>query len=330
MQSRADTLQRRRLIARSAFFALFVLAPPLDLFRLDLNLGHFILLGHDWTLGLDAFVAAQVGGGTAALNLLLRGLLPIVLVAGLLLGSAWRWGRLYCGWLCPHFSVVEVINGLMRRAWGRPTLWERAPLPQQFPDGSHRVPRPLYWGAVAAAVVGFALLWAVVLLTYLLPPREVYGNLLAGEPTRNQLLFISVATVVFTIEFLLARHLFCRFGCAIGLFQSLAWMANRRAMVVGLDTDRAAACKPCDNACDHACPMRLRPRGLKRRMFACTQCARCVQVCEQVQQGNPAGSLLRWVDGAQAAAISDSVLSPRERACSESGCAGPGCGDTGH
>jgi ferredoxin-type protein NapH len=31
---------------------------------------------------------------------------------------------------------------------------------------------------------------------------------------------------VFTLEFALARHLFCRFGCAVGLFQSLAWMAN--------------------------------------------------------------------------------------------------------
>jgi ferredoxin-type protein NapH len=26
-----------------------------------------------------------------------------------------------------------------------------------------------------------------------------------------------------------ARHLFCRFGCAVGLFQSLAWMANPKA-----------------------------------------------------------------------------------------------------
>ncbi|MFA7557326.1 MAG: hypothetical protein WCZ20_05955 [Hydrogenophaga sp.] len=150
-------------------------------------------------------------------------------------------------------------------------------------------------------------------MTYLLPPTEIWGNLWHGELTRNQGIFIAVGTAVFTIEFLLARHLFCRFGCAVGLFQSLAWTANRRAMVVGFEQSRADECKDCGNACDNACPMRLKPRGMKRRMFTCTQCARCLQACDQVQADNPAGSLLQWVDGAKAAAISDSVLKSRDR-----------------
>jgi polyferredoxin len=53
-----------------------------------------------------------------------RVLLPILGVGALLIWVAWRWGRLYCGWLCPHFSVVETINACMRRATGRPSLWE--------------------------------------------------------------------------------------------------------------------------------------------------------------------------------------------------------------
>jgi hypothetical protein len=36
------------------------------------------------------------------------------------------------------------------------------------------------------------------------------------------------ATTVLSLEFLFARHLFCRFGCAIGIFQSFAWMTNKR------------------------------------------------------------------------------------------------------
>lgn len=313
MGVRADRQQRYRLFARAAFFALFVVAPPLDLFRLDLNLGHFIFFGQNWTLGLDAFINGDIGPGGAALNLVLRGLLPIAAVVGFGVWLSWRYGRLYCGWLCPHFSVVEIINGLMRRTFGRPTLWEKRALPEQLPDGRRIVPRALWWPAVALAVVGFAALWAVVLLTYLLPPTEIWGNLWRGELTRNQGIFIAVGTAVFTIEFLLARHLFCRFGCAVGLFQSLAWTANRRAMVVGFEQSRADECKDCGNACDNACPMRLKPRGMKRRMFTCTQCARCLQACDQVQADNPAGSLLQWVDGAKAAAISDSVLKPRDR-----------------
>lgn len=293
-------LQRRRAAFQVGFFALFVLASVLDLLRLDLTQGHFILLGWDWTLGLDGFIAGEDGPGTAALNLLVRGFLPILLVGGGLLWTAWRFGRLYCGWLCPHFSVVELINGLMRRASGRPSLWERRPLPEEQADGTRLIPNPWYWVPTLIAVLSFAFLWAVVLLTYLLPPVEVYGNLVRGTLTRNQTLFLSTATLALTIEFLLARHFFCRFGCAVGLFQSLVWMANDRALVVGFDTRRAAACQSCNNACDNACPMRLKPRTLKRRMFTCTECAECISACTQVQarlDAQPPASLLRWVDG---------------------------------
>ncbi len=296
--------QRTRLLTRSAFFALFVLAPPLDLFRLDLTLGHFILFGNNWTLGLEPFVAGEVGAGVAAILLLVRAFIPLVLVVGGVLWVAWRYGRLYCGWLCPHFTVVEAINALMRRAGGRPTLWEHRPLPQQLPSGKRIIPNPVYWLWTIAAVGLFSLVWAVALLTYLLPPAEVYGNLFNGTLTRNQALFIGVATLLFAIEFLFARHLFCRFACAAGLFQSLAWMGNKQAMVVGFERARVAECTHCDAACDNACPMRLKPRAIKRQMFTCTQCARCLQACEQVQ-GSEKESLLHWVEGPAALDVSD-------------------------
>jgi hypothetical protein len=60
-------------------------------------------------------------------NLLLRGLLPILLLGGGLIYAAWRRGRLYCGWVRPHFSVVELINRLMRRASGKPSPWQPRP-----------------------------------------------------------------------------------------------------------------------------------------------------------------------------------------------------------
>ncbi len=290
-------LQRRRRGFQAGFFLLFVLAPPLDLLRIDLTRGHAVLLGMDWTLGIDDFLAGQAGIGEAAFNLFWRGFLPLIGGGALFLWIAWRFGRLYCGWLCPHFSVVEMLNGLMRRASGKPSLWEPRPLPAHRADGSPVVPNRLYWLPTLLGVGGFAFLWALVLLTYLLPPAEVYGNLWRAELTRNQAVFLAAGTLAFTVEFLLARHLFCRFACAVGLFQSLAWMANDRAMVVGFDTRRARACSACDNACDHACPMRLKPRTLKRKMFTCTECAQCISACTQVQGGVPAQSLLQWVQG---------------------------------
>lgn len=298
MNDASARLQRKRLLLRSGFFLLFVAAPPLDIFRLDLTLGHFIFLGHNWTLGLDAFIAGEIGPGEVALRIILRGFLPIVLGAGLLIGVAWRWGRLYCGWLCPHFSVVELINGVMLRASGKPTLWERHILP-----GSNATPG--YWPVVFLAVFGFAFIWALSLLTYLLPPKEIYANLFNGTLTHNQTVFLTAGTAIFSIEFLLARHLFCRFGCAVGLFQSLAWMANRKAMVVGFDSKRTETCIDCNAACDNACPMRLKPRAIKQRMFTCTQCAKCINACTNVRSPHHEMPLLQWLDGDCARHVSE-------------------------
>jgi len=114
-----NRVQWQRLFWRTAFFALFVLAPVLDLFRLDLTQGHFILFGYPWTLDIDPANAWQ-----STLNIIVRVFLPIALIVAIGFWVSWRYGRLYCGWLCPHFSVVETINSLMRRASGKPTLWQ--------------------------------------------------------------------------------------------------------------------------------------------------------------------------------------------------------------
>jgi Fe-S oxidoreductase len=42
--------------------------------------------------------------------------------------------------------------------------------------------------------------------------------------------------------------------------------------------------------------MRIKPRSIKRHMFTCTQCGQCANACSQVQEGNPQGTLLKWVD----------------------------------
>ncbi len=298
------TFKRWRWLTRSAFFVLFVLAPPLDIFRLDLNQGHFIFFGMDWTLGIAPFQRGEIGIGEAIFNLVTRAFLPIASVLGIGGWVAWRYGRLYCGWLCPHFSVVESINALMLRASGKPSLWERKPLPAQQPDGSRIETRGIFWLWTLLAVVAFAFLWAVSLLTYLLPPQEIYANLWHAELTRNQSLFIGIATLVFALEFLFARHLFCRFGCAIGLAQSVVWMGNEKAMVVSFDKSRGAACKDCTQACDNVCPMRLNPRKNKRHMFTCTQCSECIQACDQVMKDDPPG-LLQFAPGQKRPANQD-------------------------
>ena len=150
-------------------------------------------------------------------------------------------------------------------------------------------------------VVAFT--WAVALLTYLMPPC-LYEQIITLTVPWKQSLFIGVATLVFTVDFVMARHLFCRYGCAVGLFQSLLWMMNTKAIVVSFDHQRANLCKGCDKDCEDACPMRLSVRGYKRAKFTCTQCAQCISACQHVQRGNPEGSLLNWTPGEQIKQVS--------------------------
>ena len=260
---------------QAGFFLLFLLAPALDLLRFDLHEAQLWVLGQRWTLGIAAFQRGETSATEVALAMLWRGLLPAALLVALFLAVAWRWGRLYCGWLCPHFSLLEGLNSLLLRASGRLSLWDHERQPGA-------VARGVFWPLFVATALFFGGLWAITLLTYLLPPAEVWGGLLAGTLNAGPTRFLLVAWAFFSAELLLARHLFCRFGCAVGLFQSLAWMANPRALVVAFQRRRAAECRACApqaDACENACPMRLRPRTVKSQMFSCVQCGQCLQAC---------------------------------------------------
>jgi polyferredoxin len=283
--------------------------------RYDLTRGHAYFLGMEWHLGIDAFLRGEVGALTAAGNILIGLFVPILAVAALVIGVSWKWGRLYCGWLCPHFSVVETVNRLMLVATGKPSLWEPKPLPARQPDGSVLPIDRRAWALVLPFALGFAFTWAVVLLSYLMPPLEMYPRLFSLSLLRGEAIFISAATIVLTIEFLLARHLFCKYACAVGMFQSLAWMGNQKALVVGVDRSRLAECADClhgeGSACEAVCPMRLKPRSIKRLMFSCTQCSQCISACATVHQDKPQGGLLGWVKDEEARQLEGGFKAPR-------------------
>lgn len=322
-------MQRRRLFFQLGFFALFLLAPALNLLRFDLHEAQLWVLGQRWSLGIDAFRAGEITANQAAIQIFLRAFLPAIALIVAFLAVAWKYGRLYCGWLCPHFSVVETINRLMLYATGKHSVWDKKQTPPWEPDGTPMPRDWRYWFAVVPAAIGFAFAWAVVGLTYLMPPFQVYGGLLNFTLLRWEVIFLCAATTVLTLEFLFARHLFCRFGCAIGIFQSFAWIVNKKAMVVGFDRKRLSDCANCmkgcgtaanttlartarheagdlpaipaaGSACDAVCPMRLKPRNVKRWMFACTQCGQCISACATTNRDNPNGQLLRWVSGSAA------------------------------
>ncbi len=291
-------IQRRRRFIQTAFFIIFLAAPAFNLFRFDLNTQQFWFLGMKWSLGLDAFQHGKISVLEASANILLKGILPIVGFIVTFLAIAYRYGRLYCGWMCPHFSSVELLNSLLQRAYGKFSFWDKSPV-HRHGINPNRQWAPVFW--LSCLMMGFV--WAITLLTYLQPPFEVWFNLFSGQLSFKQGLFLSVGTTVLTIEFIVGRHLFCRYACSVGLFQSLAWMANPRAMEITFHREQAKDCKTCrsectppapGNACDDICPMRLQPRTMKRKMFSCVQCGLCLNACETTQSAQNRPSSLSW------------------------------------
>lgn len=300
--ARHRRLQRWRRAFQLGFFLLFLLAPALNLLRFDLNEAQLWFLGHRWSLGIDDFRRGDIDATQAALNILWRAIVPGIALVGGFMALAWRYGRLYCGWLCPHFSLVETLNGLLQRASGKLSIWD--PRPSLPPT---RAADARWWPVFIAACLAFGLLWAVTLLTYLLPPAQIWSGLLSASLTPNQARFIAVGTVLIAAELALARHLFCRFGCAVGFFQSLAWMANPRALVMAFDRQRASDCRSCrtdaapgGSACETVCPMRLQPRRIKRQMFSCVQCGQCMAQCESSNAAQGRTPNLDWTIGVDA------------------------------
>lgn len=292
---RTRFIQQVRSGSQFVFMLVFVLAPVLNIFRFDMPSSHFIVFTLPWTLGIDDFSAGEISATQLGINVLVRGVLPIVLLIAGVIGVSWKFGRVYCGWLCPHFSVVEIINQNLRRTLGKQSLWDKHSQPARNPDGTVTPRNAWWWWVVVPLAVGFAFIWTLSILTYLWPPVQVWGDLWRAELPRFQWIFLAAGTSIFSLDFLFARHLFCRFACAAGLFQSLAWMANRNAMVVGYARERAPECAGCESACDNACPMRLPPRNVKRMMFSCVQCGQCLNACAHVQKNKADGPLLTWV-----------------------------------
>ena len=325
--SHTARLQAWRRRTQIGFFILFLLAPALNLLRFDLNETQLWFLGMRWSLGIDALARGEVSATQAALNLMLHGFLPAVLFIVAFLGIAYRYGRIYCGWLCPHFSAVESLNSLLHRACGKLSLWDRTTTQRAGIEPAKR-----WWPLFGLSCVIMGFTWAITLLTYLLPPAQIWGGLLAGNLSPGPMRFLVIGTLIFTLEFAFARHLFCRFGCAVGLFQSLVWMANPRGMVVAFSRERARDCKTCrhetadgkalpgpvalaspktvdlsaampvqpalpGNACDADCPMRLHPRNVKRLMFSCVQCGQCLTACDATHTAQQRTPTLQWEIG---------------------------------
>jgi ferredoxin-type protein NapH len=258
------------------------------------------VLGQRWSLGIDAFQCAANHGHRGGAVHHLRGIRAgLLLVAGFMT-VAWRYGRLYCGWLCPHFSW-----------WNCSTTCCTAPAASSAcgtsrPDAARQRSRSALVAAFGLSCAGFWLSVGDHAADLPAAAGQIWGNLLQGTLTPNQARFLLIGTwssrssspgAPPVLPLRLRRGLVPEPGLdgqPQGHGDGLRPRA--RARLPQLRHRRAQG----GAACDHACPMRLTPRNIKRLMFACVQCGSASPSAKARRARSSAAPLLEWKVGVDA------------------------------
>ena len=188
----------------------------------------------------------------------------LILLAALLTGLLLKRG--FCSWICPVFSLGEVLWRLGHKLFGRnfiPPFWIDLPL------------RSLKYLLLAFFL--FAALFAMplpALEAFLAAPYHQIVDVrmlhFFTDPSATVLIFVSI-TIVLSIFVKLS---WCRYLCPYGALLGIVSLAS-----LGKIRRYPQKCVRC-NACSHRCPASL-PVMLKTtiRSAECFACYRCVAGC---------------------------------------------------
>jgi len=262
----------RSWVVQPLFGILFFLGPVLNLFRVDMIHQHLVFLGHPYPFELQYLKWLPIVFYGSALSI-------AVITA--------FFGRLFCGWACPHNILTEatrVIRGILGIE-AIPVFYKR--WQQRFALLAHP-------GMKLVAALGSILLMygmTFLLFTYVVPLDWLLGQYLAGSPhpalIMGQLLFTTIGLFL-----LMSGHLFCKTCCPYGLAQSISayHSQKRRPMEIKFTGTIEENCKTC-TGCQQVCPVAIDPRGpLKVGQFlGCWNCGECIDACKQVHahKGTP-------------------------------------------
>jgi polyferredoxin len=257
------------------FWGMIFLGPLLNLFRVDMLHQRLVFLGRDYPFGFDSLIWLPVGfyGGV-----ILIGLISFI------------WGRLFCGWACPHNTLTEWTRPL-RAAVGR----------EEKPSWMKRlIRRRPYLAEIFAWLSppgGIALVFilAVLLSFYVVPPNWVILQYISGHP-HPALVFGHGLLMLIGLFLLYAGHDFCRTCCPYGMAQSISGYHENsrwRPMEIRFTGQKETDCKTC-RACQMVCPVAIDPRGLAPnagfpaaplrvgQFDGCFNCGECIDACKHV------------------------------------------------
>jgi cytochrome c oxidase accessory protein FixG len=257
---------------------------------IDIGNRHFYLFGHTFNaqdFWLAFFVLSGIG-------------FTLIVVSAL-------WGRIWCGYACPHTVFLE---GVFRRI-------------ERLFEGSAQQRKRLDAGGMSAEKLlrrtGKYLTYAVIafilshtFLGYFMPAREVLAAI-TGRPSAHPtaFTFVLVFTVIIYANFAWFREQLCIVICPYGRLQSVLY--DQDTVNVGYDKQRGEPrgrhtaekrgdCIDCFR-CVAVCPTAIDIRN--GTQLECVGCSNCIDACDEVMDklGQPRGLIrydsLRVFEGGQ-------------------------------
>lgn len=195
-------------------------------------------------------------------------------------------GRLWCGWACPHTVFLE---GVFRRI---ERLCE-GPRAQQLQLASHPWSAEALLRKLIKHVLFLLISWLMshFFLSYFISAKTVFSYI-SGSPLQHWPVFVGVVavTLIFYGHFAWFREQLCLIVCPYGKLQSA--LTDDDSLVIGYDSKRGEPrgkktmpgvgdCINC-NRCVDVCPTGIDIRnGLQ---LECVGCANCIDACDAVMQ----------------------------------------------
>jgi cytochrome c oxidase accessory protein FixG len=193
-------------------------------------------------------------------------------------------GRIWCGWACPHTVFLEHVYRRIER-------WIEGPAPERrrLESAPWDTDKTLKRIAKHSLFLGISALIAHFFLAYFVSLSRLYAMML-HSPLENwgPFLFVLVATLLIYFNFAWFREQLCIVICPYGRLQSS--LIDDDTMVIGYDTKRgeprgkvgtphAGDCIDC-HRCIHVCPTGIDIRqGLQ---LECVGCSNCIDACDEV------------------------------------------------
>jgi cytochrome c oxidase accessory protein FixG len=264
----------KRRITQALFSLIIILIPFFNIVRLDVTTKRFYFFNS--VLWVEEFYFL---------------FLFLMLFTWLILTFSMIYGRVWCGWMCPQMTWVDLTGWLRRlvRKWLK--------IKKKKPKLSIRI---MENGIVSIFTAVISLLVGFNLVSYFVDPYRMIEQLQGGTlgPVVSGFI-VGIALLVFA-DLIFLREVFCNKACPYAMLQMV--ITDNKTQLVRYHIERDYECIKC-NACVRACTMGIDIRQSPHQT-ECTHCGDCVDACTEVlgRLKPPLPSLITfsWGEEAQA------------------------------